>query len=258
MKISVLIATRHREAWLVQALRSVALQVCDLSNVEIVVVHDGTPGTGIPELDTSTYPFNRPDWRPDIVRYVEQRHAGRSAAINKAYALSGGRYVTVLDDDDLLHPSKLELLSWKLDCVGLADVAFGLPCHVDLFGCRSVETPPLAAEFQRDYPVMTWDLFLECRRWAVHGTAGMYRREVWERAGPWDATLPTCEEWEFNMRCLYRGATFYGLSSVTDYYRIHPGQKSGRKHRQLATRHAVKQRINERIQGWINESEVAW
>lgn len=260
MKVSVLVATRHRPEWLSQLIRSIADQTCNLRDVETVVVHDGTPGIWPDRPGDSPYlgqgyPYDRPDWSDKSLVYLEQQHAGKSTAINLAFARSRGRYVTVMDDDDLMHPNKLAMLAQTLDKDQTIDVAYGLPRYVDITGQVAVQTPAMPAEFVRDFPVYTWAMYCEHRRWGVHSTSSMYRRELWDRVGLWDPGLPTCEEWEFNMRCLAHGATFAGLEAVTDYYRVHPGQKSGRRRRQLATRHAIKQEINDRINSWVKAGE---
>lgn len=242
MSISVLIATRHREAYLRQALLSVAAQDCP-QNVEVVVVHDGQPGTGLPDFEQSS-------WME--VRYIEQPHAGRSAAINHAFSVSRARYVTVLDDDDLMAPTKLRTLSRLLEVNAFGqdvDVVFGLPQYIDPAG-QAIRTPPNARDFMVSHPYATWPQFIRDQQWAVHGTACLYPRQLWIDAGQWDEQLEGCEEYEYNLRLLYRGATFYGVPEVTDLYRIHGGQKSGRKARRTARRLKSRRRVRAKIELW--------
>ena len=251
MNISILIPTRHRTEYLLRALRSIAEQTCSLVNVEVVVVHDGQPCVfpTIPDY----FPFDRSDWRDILLRLHSQRQAGKSAAINHAFHLSTGRYIYILDDDDFMHPTKLHTLRGLLDVVE-EDIVWGLPKYVDMAGQPSCQTPNLPARFMSEHPVLTWDKFLKGQQWGVHGTSCMYRRATWEQAGPWDERLTGCEEWEYHMRLLHNGCTFRGVPVVTDYYRIHPGQKSGRKARRTAQRLAQRQLVRGRIEGWIKES----
>lgn len=246
MTISVLIATRHRETFLLQALRSVARQTIPLDEVEVIVVHDGKPGTGLPPIP-ATAPFHRPDWTQQTVKYFEQQHSGRSAAINRAFSESSGDYIVVLDDDDMMAATKLHgLMTVSLRMGG---IVYGLPQYVDVLG-KPIETPPNAMDFMGDHPIATWSQFMQDSQWCVHGTACLYPRQVWLDAGMWDERLEGCEEYEYNLRLLHRGAIFYGVPTVTDFYRIHGNQKSGRKARRTAKRLGSREIVRGKIAAW--------
>ena len=252
MKISFLVATRHRPEFLLRALRSVAEQTCSLKDVEVIVVHDGAPSAG-PPIIPPEFPFARPDW--PVVQYHEQVQQGKSAAMNAAFAHSAGEYICIMDDDDFIHPQKFEHMAQILDrdFPERIDVLWGLPQYVDPVGQPTCRTPNLPDRFMLENAWMTWEKYARCPVWAVHGTACMYRRAVWEKAGPWDVELEGCEEYEFHLRILRQGAVFHGYRQVTDYYRIHPGQKSGRKARRTAARLASRQRVRDKIEGWLKE-----
>lgn len=252
MKISILIATKNRETYLLQALRSVAEQTRGLDGVEVIVVHDGLPSC-VPDIPFLIHPFSRPDFREPTVRFLAQPHQGRSAAINHAFRESTGDYITVLDDDDFMAPTKLARLEESLDLDG--DVVWGLPQFVDI-EATPIETPTAGEVFMCRQPIITWDGFLDGgEQWYVHGTACMYRRRLWQAAGPWDEKLEGCEEYEYNLRLLHLGAVFKGVQSITDLYRIHPGQKSGRKARRTARRLESRQRVRAKIAAWKQGEE---
>ncbi|WP_419899214.1 glycosyltransferase [Roseomonas sp. USHLN139] len=99
--VSVVIATRNRQALLRQALRSVQEQ--SFSDIEIVVIDDGsTDGTAevLAAVDD-----------PRLRAVSLAAHGGIAEARNLGNRLARGRYIAVHDDDDLMLPRRLE---WQL------------------------------------------------------------------------------------------------------------------------------------------------
>jgi len=87
----------------------VSLQSQSLQNWEWVIVDDGSTDqesvkrlAGIAEKDRR-------------IKVIRQANAGPSAARNTAYRNSKGRYVCLLDSDDMVEPTYLEKCVWFLD-----------------------------------------------------------------------------------------------------------------------------------------------
>lgn len=155
--------------------------------------------------------------------------AGLSAAVNAAFAKSLGTYVTVLADDDLMHPHKLALLSSVLDEHRDVTAAYALAEHVSGLTNRGV--PSNVRQWLRGNPLVTWETIKRGQGCMIHGTAILHRRAAWLAAGPWDETLWAGEEWEYHLRLLSKGGCFKGVESITDIYRIHPRQKNSQDQR---------------------------
>lgn len=98
--ITVAICTHNRADLLKEALNSVLVQT--MQDFEVVIVDDGGEDHTREIVDS----FGDPRFR-----YVWQEQAGISAARNHAARISRGIYTAVLDDDDLMHPRRLE---WHL------------------------------------------------------------------------------------------------------------------------------------------------
>lgn len=98
--ITVAICTHNRADLLKEALYSVLLQT--VQDFEVVIIDDG----GVDHTRQVVDSFG--DQR---FRYVWQEQGGISAARNHAARISRGIYTAVLDDDDLMHPRRLE---WHL------------------------------------------------------------------------------------------------------------------------------------------------
>jgi GT2 family glycosyltransferase len=98
-KVSILVRTIGRHAWLKQALSSLANQT--YPRVEVVLVEDG-PATCAEVVEE----FSR---RIPILYEALGTRQGRSIAGNRALALATGEWLGFLDDDDLLFADHVEV-----------------------------------------------------------------------------------------------------------------------------------------------------
>jgi glycosyltransferase involved in cell wall biosynthesis len=103
---SVIVPTHDRPHMLAEAVASVLNQTVE--DLECIVVDDSGRG----EVDLS------PDPRIRVVRGGPPR--GAAGARNLGLSKAGGRYVTFLDDDDLLTPDRLEIALEGLSACGIA------------------------------------------------------------------------------------------------------------------------------------------
>lgn len=99
--VTVAICTKNRAGLLKEAIDSVLVQT--MQDFEIVVVDDG----GCDNTSEVVASYNDPR-----IRYEWQEQRGISSARNHAADISRGIFTAVLDDDDLMHPRRLE---WQID-----------------------------------------------------------------------------------------------------------------------------------------------
>lgn len=97
--VSVIIATYNRAHVISQAIESVLKQTC--KDYEIIVVNDGSRD--------GTEQLLREQYAGKIVYIGKETNGGLSAARNTGIKASRGKYVAILDDDDLWLPEKLEM-----------------------------------------------------------------------------------------------------------------------------------------------------
>ncbi len=97
-KISVVVPTRNRAKYIVQALDSVFAQTFPAA--EVIVVDDGSTDR--------TQEVLEPHIRNKRIRYLFQEESGVSAARNKGVSLANHPFVAFLDSDDRFMPQKLE------------------------------------------------------------------------------------------------------------------------------------------------------
>lgn len=83
-----------------EALTSLAAQAC--RDLEVVVAAHRVGAEGLAAVHDSV--AAQPEWLRERVRVLDVQRPGRSAPLNDALGVARGRYVAVLDDDDLVTP----------------------------------------------------------------------------------------------------------------------------------------------------------
>jgi glycosyltransferase involved in cell wall biosynthesis len=96
--VSVVIPTFKHRDFILHTLDSVFKQT--MRDYEVVVVNDGSPD--------DTHEILRPLIETNRVRYFQQTNQGPSEARNHGIREARGRYIALLDDDDIWPPDKLE------------------------------------------------------------------------------------------------------------------------------------------------------
>ena len=99
--VSVAISTYNRADFLRETILSVLNQT--MQDFEIVIVDDGGTDHTKQVVD---------DFNDSRIKYFWQENQGISAARNLAAEKSTGFYTAVIDDDDLMHPNRLQ---WQLE-----------------------------------------------------------------------------------------------------------------------------------------------
>ncbi len=103
MKVSVIVPTYNREAYICQAIESVLQQT--MKDFEIIVVDDGS--TDNTEEKIQPYLQN--------LKYIKTKNGGPAHARNIGMGAATGEYIAFLDSDDLYYPHKLGLQVAVLD-----------------------------------------------------------------------------------------------------------------------------------------------
>jgi glycosyltransferase involved in cell wall biosynthesis len=195
--VSVIVRTFNRVDSLVEALASLKAQT--FSDFETIVVNDG--GDPAAEAAVKAAGLVNP-------RYFHAPHGGCWSAMNYGLEIAHGRFVTGLDDDDLLYPDHLQRLCQTLDA-GAADVVYPAAkvVHVGGSGADRVFTPA---------GVRGWPFDRERLRRTnlVPSVMALARRECYEEAGRFCSRLPVGGDWEMWLRLSER-FRFTHVNAVT-------------------------------------------
>lgn len=235
--VSVVIPTYNRRGLVCRAIDSVLAQDCPVEDV--IVVDDGsTDGTG--EALQQRY--------GDRIRYLRQPNTGVSAARNRGLAAARGRYITLLDSDDLWLPAKTRLQAAWLD----GHPGYGMVvCDVARVDRHDRDIDVL--QRRRILPEDGW-----ASRWIMHDpvlvpASVMLRREVLDDVGGFDETLVTAEDLEFHLRVARRWRIGVVAQPLVRAMRGHDGLSA------LANSYddyvAVVERALDALRGQVDESE---
>ena len=97
-KVSIIISTYNRKELLKNAIKSALMQT--YKNIEVLVVDDHSHYNIFDVLEELE----------DKIRIIKnKRNVGSAATYNVGIKESSGEYVTILNDDDLFHPRKIEI-----------------------------------------------------------------------------------------------------------------------------------------------------
>ena len=205
--VSVIVRTFQRPELLREALMSLKDQT--MTAFEAIVVNDG----GDPASEAVVKQSGIPN-----ARYVMMPHGGRVRALNAGLEMAHGKYVTGLDDDDVLLPHHLAALTGYLESPGAAPVAYG---------------DYRMAEYRRDAqgspgPASARDVIAgEYKKGVLFETNPctillMARRECYEKVGRFIPALELAEDWEMWLR-LAEHYDFHHVPAVTAEVRLQPG-----------------------------------
>jgi len=198
--LSVLVRTRGtRPSTLGEALLSLAAQSCDDFEV-VLVVHDPAPGA-VEQVENAVTEFH-PEFARRV-RVVVVRGGSRSRPLNEGARMARGRYLTVLDDDDLA------LGHWVETFKTLATRAPGRVLRTGAVQQVIVERTgawagsdgyDVLSKPAREYP-LDFDFVdhLADNRTPSCGYA-VPRSLVSDLGHGWDESLSVLEDWEFLLR----------------------------------------------------------
>ena len=180
-------------------------------SVEVIVVDDGSSTPVAHHLQ----PFLQ------RIVLVRQQNGGISSARNTGIALARGRFIVLLDGDDLLLPAHcaacLQLFESDPTCAAAAPDAW-------IFGEGRPEGTKLSELYPRSLPI-TLEGFLTGKT-LVPGWC-TFKREVFDRvSGPYDVAFRRAEDFRLNTQLLIDGVKFSFLPEVTYRYRKRAGSLS--------------------------------
>lgn len=98
--VSVLVPTYNRAELLPECIESVLMQ--SEPNLELIVVDDGSTDSTIELMRYYTK-------RDQRVKYFRQENGGIAKARNTAFNVSSGKYIAVMDSDDVCNPERLKM-----------------------------------------------------------------------------------------------------------------------------------------------------
>lgn len=182
--ISVILPTYNRAPFLERAMGSVLAQRRPCG--ELLVVDDGSTDNTADLVARWAASASVP------VRYLHQENRGAAAARNTGIRAARGELLAFLDSDDWWLPNKLEL-----QAAALADNPGTLIAHTREIWFRHGQR--VNQKKKHDPP--HGDIFLPSLAMCVVGMSTVLaRRQLFDRYGFFDESLPCCEDYELWLR----------------------------------------------------------
>jgi glycosyltransferase involved in cell wall biosynthesis len=213
--VSVVLPTRDRPAFLLEALGAVARQTH--LEMELVLVRDG--GSPLSDevraaLDGLEFPF-----------VLEERDEGEglAQARNRGVARARADVIAFLDDDDLWEPDHVSRLAVAFDRDPEAVVVYSDATIVNDAGEKRV----LAVPFDRA---------VFGRNGFIPPSAFAARREAFSTYGEFDASMAYSEDWDWLLRVAFGDGKIVRMAGATATIRIHDGGLSQLRPERLAER----------------------
>jgi glycosyltransferase involved in cell wall biosynthesis len=200
--VTVIIPAFGAGKYLADAVRSVESQ--GVPDVEIVIVDDGSE-------DETLAVARRLEEENATVRVFGQPHAGPGAARNLGLLLARGRYIAMLDADDLWPSGRLKAQLSFLEENPECDLLFG---QIEEF--VSSELPPAVARRLRSRPVATGHL----------ASAFLARRDAVARVGPFQLGTAAADWAEWYARAVEAGMRMDAVPQIVARRRLHGANQS--------------------------------
>jgi glycosyltransferase involved in cell wall biosynthesis len=199
--VSIITPFHNTEELFAETVVSVVAQ--SLQNWEWIIVDDGSDDAeALARLDHLTKDEAR-------IRLIHQQNAGPAAARNAAFRHCSGRYLCLLDSDDMIEPTYLEKCMWFLD--SNPEFAFCNSYSV-VFGDQT----------------FLWSVGFETNKEHIHANSGppisLVRREAFAEVGGFDESIRFGhEDWDFWLAMAKAGHWGYTIREYLQWYRKRGG-----------------------------------
>jgi len=205
--VTVILPTWNRVKWLSRSVESVLSQT--FKDFELIVVDDGS-------TDSSSELLK--NYSEKIRTFIFDNNHGVSKARNFAISNSSSEWIAFLDSDDYWHPEKLQKQ------IDLIKIDSQCPIHFtdEIWVRNGVRVNPKKKHQKQEGWIFQPSLEL-C---LISPSSVILKREIMERHGMFDETLPVCEDYDLWLRLTYRYKVKLLNQKLMTRYGGHPDQLS--------------------------------
>jgi len=222
--VSIIIRTKNRPQLLRRALQSLEDQT--FKDFEVVIIEDG-PETALNIIEQ--FP------RLQISYHFTVKSVGRVKAANYGLEQAAGKYINFLDDDDVLLPNHIQVMSHQIkqdesiDLVHAGSIERWVrydsmdPLVIDTYDHVTNKAQAFNKDrifFQNYFPIQ----------------AVMFKREFYSNYGGMDETLQYLEDWDLWIKYSLHGS-FKNVKEVTSVYDIPYNKQKWIERRKLLDRY---------------------
>ena len=213
-KVSLLIRVYNGERYLMQSIESALAQT--YGNIEVIAVNDGSTDGSAKILERYS----------DRIRIVNTEHAGRAAAYNTGIAHMTGKWLAVLDSDDIMYPDAVERLVGAAEGLDSSSITKTIPFFdLQMLGSDGKPNGKTVSYYmdnsmdamEQGASIFSMSFGQMC--------VSILHRSILEDVGGFDDSLDRGEDQEFCMRLtINHGYRFHHVPGIIYGYRQHDGQ----------------------------------
>ena len=210
--VSIIIPVYNGGNFLQDAIESALSQT--YKNVEIIVVNDGSRDSGETEKIALA--------NADKIRYFYKENGGVASALNFGISHMRGEYFSWLSHDDIYHPNKLSKQIAALRACGDSNAV--IYCDYACIDENGNHLHDIIRAKAYSYTQLRTPLFV-LTRGLIHGCGLLIHKSHFERAGLFNESLRTTQDYDLWFRILRNQELIY-IEDILLYSRQHPGQDS--------------------------------
>lgn len=241
--VSVIIPCYNYADYIPETLESILAQT--YTHWEAIVVDDGSGDNTA--LVVAGYVERDPR-----IQYYYQQNQGLSAARNTGISLARGEYIQLLDADDYIATTKLEI---QVDLLNKNEDVALVYADTYIFTHKiDVDTPRKFRKFILTMPPMSGrggDLAMHMAQDNIFLVGSpLFKRSMAETVGVFDKSLFSLEDWNFWCRAVLQGYKFvYDNRKGTEFFvRTHGNNMSGNRYKMWKYKIQARQSLIEIIQ----------
>jgi glycosyltransferase involved in cell wall biosynthesis len=210
IQISIIVPCYNQGKYLEECLQSVINQT--YQNWECIIINDGSTDNTEEIALKWTILDNR-------FKYFYKTNGGLSSARNAGIKKSKGKFIQLLDSDDLLESKKLET---QIDYLNIHEAIDLVYCSAKFFFNDDIEQNYLAREkinndwtLDQIYPDFNFKRRLN--NWNIMVvSAPLFKRTILKTVGFFDENLKSLEDWDFWIRICYMNFNIAYLEKLPD------------------------------------------
>ncbi|MFN5664712.1 MAG: glycosyltransferase family 2 protein [Bacteroidota bacterium] len=210
--VSIIVRTHKRPLVLEEAIKSIINQT--YSNIEIIVIEDGK--------NTAASLIEKYQKKANIQYFYTNEQKGRSFAGNLGMLKAKGKYLTFLDDDDLIFADHIEILIIEALKSGSDLVHSPAFCvSTDIRSNNPYVYKEYSFEIKHDFAAEK-DELLNNNLFPIQ--AVLFKKELFEKHGGFDENIEYLEDWALWLKYVLPSNISYA-DKLTSLYRVPANSK---------------------------------
>ncbi|WP_461537923.1 glycosyltransferase family 2 protein [Spongorhabdus nitratireducens] len=203
--VSVIVTCYNHDQYIEDAIQSVLGQTYE--NIELIVVNDGS-------TDKSEEILNRLSAQHNF-KVIHQYNKGLSEATNTGLKEANGKFIALLDSDDIFLPDKISK-QVRFMCRN-QDIAICGGNMLIINDKKELASPRRFSKFRTlDFD----DVFMD-KKDIIPASSAMIRKDVTDKIGGFDPSLKLIQDRYFWLKATAAGYKIAGMNDLLIYYRKH-------------------------------------